>query len=298
MRIGLNPLAHDSAHCSRSRPAGTPRHKPALLLVLAVCVACQAAVPGETLWIDANGLRIKTTIFQSARLSPHPTLIVVLHGDLLGVRAIPATTYHYVFAQNAAGNMDDIVAAAVLRPGYRDSSGESSSGKRGLTTGDNYTPEIVDAVARVTEELKRKFHPERTVLVGHSGGAAIAGDLLGRWPSAVDAALMVSCPCDLAAWRKHMQQLQNNNPIWTAPVESLSPIELAPKVKPSVYIQLVAGGEDPVAPAELSRHYAETLRGHGDNVHLTVLPGLEHDILLEPAVLDALKATVNHIKSK
>jgi pimeloyl-ACP methyl ester carboxylesterase len=255
-----------------------------------------AAPAGEILWVKANGLRLKTNIYRSAKLSRHPVLIVVLHGDLLGVRAIPPTTYHYLFAHEATMKMDDLIVAALLRPGYRDDTGEQSQGERGLTTGDNYTPEVVDAVAQVIDQLKGKFHPAHTVLAGHSGGAAITGDLLGRWPSGVDAAFMVSCPCDLVAWRKHMQQMQNNNPIWSVPVKSLSPIELAGKVLPSVRVRLLVGSEDPVAPAEMSERYAEVLRNHVDDVKVTIMPGLEHDILLEPVTLEALRTLVEMVR--
>jgi hypothetical protein len=65
--------------------------------------------------------------------------------------------------------MDDLVVVAVLRPGYRDSTGEHSEGERGLTTGDNYTPEVVDAVAQAIDQLKAKFHPSHTVLAGSLG---------------------------------------------------------------------------------------------------------------------------------
>ena len=257
----------------------------------------EATVPaGETVWVHANGLRLKTKIYRSARLSAHPVLVVVLHGDLLGVRAIPPTTYHYVFAQQASTRMDDLVVAGLLRPGYRDDSGERSQGEQGLTTGDNYTPEVVDAIAQVIDQLKARFRPSFTVLVGHSGGAAITGDLLGRWPSEVNAALMASCPCDLVAWRKHMMQMRNNNPIWSAPVNSLSPIDLACKVPPSVRVRLLVGGDDSVAPPELSQHYAQALRSHVNDVTLAIIPGLGHDILLEPPILNALSTLVQSLK--
>jgi pimeloyl-ACP methyl ester carboxylesterase len=252
----------------------------------------------ETLWLTANGLRLKSNIYRNARLSTQPVLIVVLHGDLLGVRAIPTATYHYAFAREAATKIDDVVVAPLLRPGYRDHIGEHSDGQQGLTTGDNYTAEVVDAVARAIDQLKAKFNPVRTVLAGHSGGAAITGNLLGRSPSTVDAALMVACPCDLVAWRKHMQRAQNNNPIWSAPVESLSPIDLAANVLPSVRVRLLVGADDPVTPAEMSERYAEALRAHGVNAMLAVVPGLQHDILLEPAALDALTSLVKTLRSR
>lgn len=252
--------------------------------------------PKETLWLEANGLKLKVAVYASAKLSTHPILIVVLHGDLLGVRSIPPSTYHYEFAHQAATKIDDVVVAALLRPGYRDHTGEYSQGERGLTTGDNYTPEVVDAVAQEIDQLKKKFHPARAILVGHSGGAAITGDLLGRWPNAVNGALMVSCPCDLAAWRKHMQQMQDNNPIWSAPVRSLSPIDLAGKVPSSVRIRLLVGSDDTVAPPELSQHYADALRKNRSDVTVTIASKLQHDILLEPVTLDALKALAETVR--
>jgi pimeloyl-ACP methyl ester carboxylesterase len=128
-------------------------------------------------------------------------------------------------------------------------------------------------------------------LAGHSGGAAITADLLGRWPALVNAALLVSCPCDVPAWRRHMLAIQKD-PIWLVPVHSLSPMDLADKVSRSARVQMVVGGDDQVAPLELSRRYAGELRKYGHNVGLTVLPGLKHNILLEPAALEALEALV------
>ena len=251
----------------------------------------------ETFWIQTKQLRLKSAIYRSAKLSAHPVLVVVLHGDLLGVRAIPPSTYHYLFAQKAAGAMDDVVMAALLRPGYRDNTGEFSEGERGLTTGDNYTPEVVNAVAQAVEQLKARFHANRTVLVGHSGGAAITGDLIGQWPSEVNGALVISCPCDLEAWRQHMKTMQNNDPIWSVPIHSISPIDVAGRVSASVVVRLLVGSEDPVAPSEMSQHYAEELRHHDKNVTVTVVPGLYHDILLEPVTFDSLAALVQSLKN-
>lgn len=241
---------------------------------------------GETVWLQANGLRIKIVIYRSAKLTAHPVLVVVLHGDL------PQPTYHYKFSRQAAVKIDNAVVAALLRPGYTDGAGERSQGEMGLTTGDNYTPAVVDTVADAVRQLKQKFHPARTVLAGHSGGAAITADLLGRWPELVNAALLVSCPCDVPVWRRHMLAMQKN-PIWLVPVHSLSPMDLVGKVSHSVRVRMLVGSDDPVAPPELSRRYAEALVKQGQDVTLTLLPRLKHSILLEPAVLDTLKTLVD-----
>lgn len=283
----------------------------AILIAALLCItgSCQskgpkpaAAVPsgGETMWITANGLRLKTKIYKSAKVSDHPILVLVLHGDLLAPGSPP--TYHYAFARRVAEQMDDVIAAALLRPGYADDDGDRSEGKQGMRTGDNYTPDVVDAVAQAVRALKTRFLPAATVLAGHSGGAAIAGDLLGRHPSEVNAALLVSCPCDLSAWRKHMikyyfPKVGPFSLLFLAPVKSLSPIELAGRVPASVRVRMVVGREDPVAPPELTREYAEALRRRGVDAAVEVAPGLEHNILLEPVVFEQLKRLLEAVEN-
>lgn len=274
----------------------------AALLLLSVLPACsQQTAPttppaATTQWLEGNGWKLKTSIYQSEKLSAHPVLIVVLHGDLLGFRQVPRSTYHYVFADQVTRQMEDVVVAAVLRPGYRDHTGERSDGDQGLATGDNYTPEVVDAVAEVIEQLKSRFSPSLTVLMGHSGGAAITGNLLGRVPSAVDGALLLACPCNLGEWREFMKRKQGNSPIWSAPIHSLSPQELAGSVSSRVHVAVLVGADDDVAPPSMSSAYAETLKKHVDNVTLTIAPNLGHEILLEPVTYDSLKALVQGLR--
>jgi pimeloyl-ACP methyl ester carboxylesterase len=260
-----------------------------------------APVPsgGETMWVTANGLQLKTRIFNSARLGDRPVLIAVLHGDLLAPG--PAPSYHYAFARKTMERMDGVIAAAMLRPGYTDDANDRSDGERGRRTGDNYTPEVVDAIAQAIRQLQTKFHPKATVLVGHSGGAAIAGDLLGRYPSEVNAALLVSCPCDVPAWRKHMvkYEFREVGPfslLFLAPVRSLSPLDLAVRVPTSTRVRMVVGSQDPVAPPDLTQKYTAALRGHGVDAAVTVAPGLGHDILLEPVVLKQLQNLVQTVE--
>jgi pimeloyl-ACP methyl ester carboxylesterase len=258
---------------------------------LAIAQGAPAPAPpstgtGETVWVTTTQ-RLKTKVYESPGLTPHPILVVVLHGDSPG----SPPTYQYRFAATGAAALSDAVVAAVLRPGYSDGV-DRSDGMRGETTGDNYTPEVIDAVATAISELKNRYHPRRVVLVGHSGGSAITADLLGsRQGSLVDAALLVSCPCDLAEWRRHMQSIKGGA-IWERPARSLSPIAVVADIPAPVRIWMLVGSDDKITPPALTLAYADALRNRGIAVDVTVAPGLPHDILLEPVALDRLKDVV------
>jgi pimeloyl-ACP methyl ester carboxylesterase len=241
-----------------------------------------------TMWVTTTQ-RIKSKIYENARLSQHPILVIVVHG------ASPdgPPTYQYRFAEGVAAATSDAVAAAVLRPGYSDGE-DSSDGMRGYTTGDNWTPEVINAVATVLSELKNRYHPRRVILVGHSGGAAIVGDLLGQQGTAVDGALLVSCPCDLTEWRKYMQS-EKGGAIWERPVRSLSPLALVDSVAASAKIWLLVGSDDQTTPSALTLGYAEALRNRNVAVHVTIAPGLGHNILLEPIAMERLLEVVSTI---
>jgi pimeloyl-ACP methyl ester carboxylesterase len=247
---------------------------------------------GATLWVTTTQ-RIKSKIYENPRLSQHPILVVVVHGD--SSDGTPPT-YQYRFAERAAAAILDTVVAAVLRPGYSDGE-DTSDGLRGLTTGDNWTPEIVNAVATVLAELKDRYHPRRVIVVGHSGGAAIVANLLGQQGTAVDGALLVSCPCDLAAWRKHMQSVKGGA-IWERPVRSLSPLALVDRVPASAKVWLLAGSVDQITPSALTLAYAEALRSRNVAVNVTIAPGLGHNILLEPIAMERLEEVASRIDAE
>ena len=79
----------------------------------------------EVSWV-ATPQRLKVEAFRSAAADAHPTLIVILHGD----SPFAPPTYQYRFAQRVAANTDNVIAAAILRPGYSDGA-DRSEGKRG-----------------------------------------------------------------------------------------------------------------------------------------------------------------------
>ncbi|MBN8939025.1 MAG: prolyl oligopeptidase family serine peptidase [Rhizobiales bacterium] len=240
---------------------------------------------GAPVWVTTMQ-RLKTMVYESPGRSAHPVLVVVAHGD----SPSQPPTYHYRFAARAAAWLPDVVAAAILRPGYSDGE-DRSDGLRGETTGDNYTPEVVDAVATAISDLRRRYHPRYVVLVGHSGGAAIMANLLGERGAVADAALLVSCPCDVPAWRRHMQKLRGGA-IWERPERFLSPQALVGGVAASTRIAMLVGANDQTTPPFLTEAYAEALRGRGVATEVTVAPDLEHNILLHEMAMRRLKDMV------
>jgi predicted esterase len=241
---------------------------------------------GVTRWIDVAGGRLKTRVYTGTSVSESPVLVMVLHGDL----PEPPPSYQYEFANvlaSRAGNAADVIAAGVLRPGYSDPTGDRSSGDMGRAIADNYTPEVVDAVAAAARELSNAYDASTLVLVGHSGGAAVVADLLGRHPGLARAAVLVGCGCNPEAWRKR-RRAETGNPMFDGRTRSLHPLDLARDVAPETVVRLVVGQDDDVTPPADSHAYAAALRERGIDVSVDEVPGLGHNILFAPRVVDAI----------
>ena len=243
-----------------------------------------SAYGGERVWLGSVGAHTKALIFRDAAVSANPDLIIVLHGDAPTERP----GYHYRFAAEIARALPNTIAAGILRPGYTDPTGDRSDGERGLTTGDNYTPAVIDQLAAAIAQLQTRLHPARTTLIGHSGGAALAALLLELHPELASRALLVSCPCDLGPWRSHMLRLQLN-PLWMLPVQSVSPIEGVTRLRPDAHLRVVVGAADIVAPPSMSWAFAEAARPIA-HVALAVVPGAPHNMLFAPEVMRELRA--------
>ena len=238
---------------------------------------------GETVWIDAPDGRVKTRVYQSAKLGEHPVLLVLVHGDVPN----PGQGLYEV-AEAVARISDNVVAAGLLRPGYKDAQGDASAGKMGVAIGDNYTPQVVDDVDAAIRQLKARYHAGKVVVMGHSGGGAITANLIGRHPEDVDAAMILSCGCDpnefMTRWvREHPRfQMIQPNP-------SLLPLNLAPKVPKRMQVRMLIGDKDDVTGLPASQAYFHALQAHGVDVKFAVVPGVGHnDIFQAPQTLDAL----------
>lgn len=238
---------------------------------------------GETVWIDAPDGKVKTRVYQSGKVSMHPVLLVLVHGDIPN----PGQGLYEV-AEAMARISDNVVAAGLLRPGYKDAQGDTSAGKMGVAIGDNYTPQVVDDLDAAIRQLKARYHAGRVVVMGHSGGGAITANLIGRHPADVDAAVILSCGCDpnefMTRWvREHPRfQMIQPNP-------SLLPLDLAPKVPARMHVRMLIGDKDDVTKLPASEAYFHALQAHGVDAKLTIVPGVGHnDIFGAPQAMDAL----------
>lgn len=278
---------------------------------------------GRNDWVEVSDGRLKVRIYSSSRMDSLPVLVVTLHGDVPNPRLNYTYVFSRLFAEGAAGfealpeeyrsvlgedfhgflrdafRPGSVVAAAILRPGYSDEDGDRSDGELGMALGDNYTPEVVDSVAAAIETLKADYGIDKVVLVGHSGGATIAADVLGRHPEVADGVLLIACGCDPLRWRARAREGQFADANWNHPYNSLSPMDLAGKVSTDSIVRMLVGSADTNSLPEFSEAYAGLLRDRGIDVRLTIAQDRSHDdIVFTSLVFDTLQALVREVRER
>ena len=238
---------------------------------------------GEQSWIQGGPYRLRICTFVSGEISENPVLMVVIHGDA----PFNEPEYQYVFAGKVAAANRDIVTVGLLRPGYIDPQGNRSEGERGNSVGDSISVTNTEAIAEAIDGLRRRWSARKVVVAAHSGGAALAANILNRHPSLIDHALLVSSIYDVERWRKHMFE-RTGESIFHGDIESLSPIEQITEMSNQVEVILMVGTEDEIAPTSFSEQYEIATRKHGKRVRLVRLEGEGHDTFLKQAVFAEL----------
>lgn len=253
------------------------------------------AVPGgHEVMVQGGPYRLSARIYESKVVGAHPVLVVVLHGD--GPPPYQFPNYQYAFASKVAAENENVVAAGLLRPGYADPQGRHSQGCSGQRDGDNWGAQDTDSIADAIADLKRRYRAREVVVAGHSGGAAIAANILGRHPKLIDAALLVSCPCgDVNRWRADMLR-HTGFSVFKGSIQSLSPIDQVASVDPQVSIVMMTGTDDHVAPLAVAERYRAAAAKAGKNVTLIKLPGRPHDTFLYPKVFAELDGIIRHLQ--
>ena len=245
----------------------------------------------HALWVQGGPYQLFARAFSSKTLSVHPILVIVLHGD--GPPPYEHPDYQYDFASKVAAMNQNVVAVGLLRPGYMDPDGNHSEGKSGERDGDNWNAQNTDAIANAIEKLKRRYKAEKVIVAGHSGGAVITANILGRYPQLIDAALLVSCPCgDVNVWRESMFQL-THIPVFKGNIISLSPITQIKSISNLVPIVMMTGTEDNVAPLRVAEQYQAAALKAGKNITLIKLPGRPHNTFVYPKVFTELEEIIH-----
>jgi pimeloyl-ACP methyl ester carboxylesterase len=226
---------------------------------------------------DKFCLVIRTYGTQTA--GPSPTLVVVLHGDG------DSAGYHNAIARGLA--RPGVVAVGLIRPGYTSKDDRTSDGMS--TRFDHYTAENVDAVADAVARLKGHHKAREAVLIGHSGGAAIAGVIIGRHPGVVERALLISCPCDIPRWRD-----MKRRDMWFS---SLSPQDHADKVPATAKVIAITGDRDDNTDPDLARDYVAKLAARGVVAKFVAVPGSSHNLNRKMRETDEIRQALNDIVS-
>lgn len=240
-------------------------------LLLALLLLCGSPAradcpPGSSIadWVFGGKLCQAATTFGAEAVGTSPVLIVVVHGDISdGGRA----TYHVAFAQTLA--RPGTIVVALTRPGYTDDRGRTSEGNT-YRRRDNYTRDNIAGVGGAIAALRAHYQPRRVIYVGHSGGAAIGGVLIGRTPRLIDAAVLVSCPCDIARWLS-----ERKKPPWPA---SLSPVNYAARVPRDTRVDVIAGSTDSNTFPAQAEDYARTLARRGVDARFVLVDGGGHGL--------------------
>jgi len=211
---------------------------------------------------------------------PQPRVMLVwLHGDLSS--GGPAS-YHFALAEQSAAALqaEQVLAVALVRPGYDDGEGRASTvAFRHSGRNDHYTRVNLNEVGAAIERLRQHYQPQSVILVGHSGGAATAAVLLGLRPGLAQGAVLVACPCDLVAWREGRRP-------WS---QSENPLDWAARVAPDTRVIAITGARDDNTAPALAQAYVERLAARNLRASFRLLPEAGHNNALRaPEVLQAI----------
>jgi pimeloyl-ACP methyl ester carboxylesterase len=204
----------------------------------------------------ANGLAYQAYGPPRARV-----LAIFVHGD---VSSGGPADYMYRYAQAFAAGRRDVAAVAVLRPGYYDRAGNRSAGSDNGRR-DTFDAGSIQTLAGAIRELKAKFGAQRVVALGHSGGAGALGVIAGNSGGLLNGVVLVSCPCDVPAWRASRGTGRG--------FSSLSPVDYITGVPASTSLVAVTGASDDNTRPALAEAYVARARAAGRNARVEIVGG-------------------------
>ena len=190
--------------------------------------------------------------------------------------------------QNFKGN---VIGIGMLRPGYTDHLGRKSDGVRGETVGDNYDEPRIEKIAGAIKLLRAEHNATKVIVAGHSGGSAITAKLIALKPGLVDHAFIVSCPCNINAWRADMLKKTQYRG-FSGDLDISSPVDVVNEISDDTGITMFVGESDEVTKPYLSREYKTALSRSGKEAELYMIDG-DHEIFLDRQVIESVLSKVN-----
>lgn len=231
-----------------------------LVVLLAGCTAAKVeqgqqqtrALPGQHGWrkLDLSADPFTLTAFvPPASANPADRLVIYLEGDGLAwltpdEASEDPTPLHPVALQLALADSSAAVAYLARPCQYRSLTGEPAC-VSAYWTGKRYAPEVVASMNQAISQLKQRVHAREVVLVGFSGGGAVAALVAARRD---DVALLIAVAANLdtAAWTRieRIQPLRGS----LNPADDWLRLTGVPQV-------VLVGGRDDVVPLAVARAY-------------------------------------------
>ena len=244
------------------------------ILSLVAVSGCQSTEEAHKACANDMRVSIKTSggCFAIDALRAAPSLsgqpvVVFIHGDG-GPGDYRKDYWNQIDALDDA-KLNPIV---LVRPGYRLPNGDETTGYA-RNSFDNYTPEIVAGIAEALMAFRAHHKPSRLILMGHSGGAMIAGIIGGRHPGAADAAVLVGWGCDTTEWRQWRIASAGRRGQW---VYSLSARDFIDAVPLTMKLRAITGAQDSNTKSEFGRDCVQRLQARGVNATFQEVPGAGH----------------------
>lgn len=240
-----------------------------LLMAAAVTAQAQSCVNLAADHSVPDGAGCLALVPASDTPGPQRVVVALLHGDSRGVLEARHIERWNSVGRNLAAPGRAVVL--LVRPGYRSPAGDSSGWAN--PRDDDYTVANVDRIAQALRALRVRHGAERVVMVGHSGGAALAALVLGRHPDAADGALLLGCPCDVPPWREHRNRQRQTSGTWA---NSLNPLDAVAGLRPGAQVQVITGERDDNTLPEFGRRWAGAAAARGLPVAFESVRGRDH----------------------
>jgi predicted esterase len=234
-------------------------------------------------WVIGKDECLKIITFKGSGSASLNTLIVYLHGD----GAIEARPSDYLKHGVNKINADNVVQIILMRPGYFDSTGATSTGilKRKSRRGTSYNSHNVKEIAMAIDNLKGYHKPKKTIIVGHSGGAAIAALILGRHSEVADGAILAACPCNVDKWVQMAGKRSGR--------DALSPSNYVDNIGSDVTVIALTGTKDNNTFPVLANEYIAKLEKHNVNGKFISVAGQTHNgIVRSPSFYNAINEII------